>query len=104
MGQKTHPIGLRVGLSQKWSSSWYNTNKGFFENKNQNFLSKGVVAMRGGVYFNGIEDFIIKLLNRKINTKFNNTYQYMPVDFRFFKGYSGHTYGFLIYTKLVTQR
>ena len=103
MGQKTHPIGLRVGLSQKWSSSWYD-NKGFFANKNQNFLSKGIIGIRGGVYFNGIEEFIIKLLNRKLVTKFNNTFKYIPVDFRFFKGYGGHTYGFLVYTKLITQR
>jgi len=60
--------------------------------------------MRGGIYFTGIEEFIRKLLNRKIITKFNTTYQYRPVDFRFFKGAAGHIYGFLIYTKLITQR
>ena len=98
MGQKTHPIGLRVGLSQKWTSSWYDTST------NQNFLSKGVIGIRGGIYFNGIEEFVIKLLNRKLVTKFNNTYKYIPVDFRFYKGCAGHTYGFLIYTKLITQR
>lgn len=23
MGQKTHPTGFRVGIIQKWASSWY---------------------------------------------------------------------------------
>lgn len=29
--------------------------------------------------------------------------QVMPVDFRFYKGFAGYTYGFLLYTKFITK-
>lgn len=31
MGQKTHPIGLRLGIIKDWSSKWYASNKDFPE-------------------------------------------------------------------------
>ena len=103
MGQKTHPIGLRVGIHRKWASSWYNYEKGFFVNKESSFISNGIINPRGGSYMNGVETFIEKLIKHKLFTNHTKIPQYMPVDFRFYKGYAGYTYGFFIYTKLITK-
>lgn len=108
MGQKTHPIGLRVGLHRKWVSSWY----GSFQNKknfdaipsNQTFLSQGVISSRGGYYLSGRSDFVENIIKRYSIKKFANFRRILPVDFRLFKGFGGHTYGFLIYSKLVSRR
>lgn len=104
MGQKTNPIGLRVGTHRKWSASWYNYEKGFFLGKQNSFTSNGVIRSRGGSYMNAVEIFIEKLIKHKLFTNHITVTQYMPVDFRFYKGYLGYTYGFLIYTKLITKK
>lgn len=31
MGQKTHPLGFRLGVIKSWKSRWYSENKGFAE-------------------------------------------------------------------------
>ena len=103
MGQKTHPIGLRVGSHRKWSSSWYNYEKGFFVKNQINFASNGIILSRGGSYLNGVESFIEKLIKNKIFTNCTKTSQYIPFDFLFYKWTAGYTYGFFIYTKLVTK-
>jgi hypothetical protein len=103
MGQKTHPIGLRVGSHRKWSSSWYNYEKGFFVKNQISFTSNGIILSRGGSYLNGVESFIEKLIKNKLFTNYTKTSQYIPVDFRFYKGTAGYTYGFFMYTKLVTK-
>ena len=103
MGQKTNPIGLRVGIHRKWASSWYNYEKGFFINKEVSFVSNGIINSRGGSYINGVEIFIDKLIKHKLFTNYIKVPQYIPVDFRFYKGSAGYTYGFFIYTKLITK-
>lgn len=108
MGQKTHPIGFRVGLHRKWASSWYGSvqNKNYFDNTTPNttFLSQGYISSRGGGYVSGRGDFIENLIKRYSVTKFSNSRRILPIDFRFFKSFAGYTYGFLFYTKLCTRR
>jgi hypothetical protein len=103
MGQKTNPIGLRVGIHRKWASSWYNYEKGSFINKHGSLTSKGVINIKGGSYINGVESFIDKLIKHKLFTNYIGIPQLIPVDFRFYKGFAGYTYGFLIYTKFITK-
>ena len=99
MGQKTHPIGLRVGVYRKWSSSWYGNIKEIASN--QTF---GIIASRGGAYLSGIEDMLTHMFKRYSVTKFTKTPRILLIDFRLFKGFGGHTYGFIIYTKLLSRK
>lgn len=98
MGQKTHPIGLRVGISRKWSSTWYGN---FKENTSNHTF--GVIGVRGGAYLSGREDLLTHIFKRYSVTKFTKTSRILIVDFRLFKGFGGHMYGFMIYTKLITR-
>jgi len=99
MGQKVHPIGLRIGSYRKWASSWYG---GFKEtNTHQTF---GVISTRGGVFNSGIEDLLYNLFKRYSQTKFIKSTKLVFVDFRLFKGFGGHLYGFILYTKLIGSR
>ena len=108
MGQKTHPIGLRVGIHRKWVTSWYDINK---EKSSLDYSSlkntvniQGIISARGGMFISGRQDFLINLLSRYTYTKLSTSSRLRPVDFRFYKGLSGHRYGFIIYTKFVTYR
>ena len=38
MGQKVHPIGIRLGISKKWSSNWFSDSSSFSKNVHQDFL------------------------------------------------------------------
>lgn len=104
MGQKTHPIGLRVGIHRKWASSWYGSN----QEKNQNtsnfsqFAAKGVVSSRGGFFVEGIQEFVEVLLRRYAVSKLTISRRFRPVDFRCFKGTGGHRYCFIFYTQLIS--
>ncbi len=108
MGQKTHPIGLRVGTHRKWVSSWYSSFKdynNFFQiTHKQSYTSNGVINSRGGNFVSSREDFIENYIMRYPFTKVSGARRRLPVDFRLFKGYAGHTYGFIIYTKLLSNR
>jgi len=103
MGRKTNPIGLRVGLHRKWIGSWYGSvkNKAYYNTTftNQTFLPQGNLSLRGNLYFSGIENILINLFKRYFFTKLSKTIQFIPVDFRFFKGNGGHVYAFLLYIK-----
>jgi hypothetical protein len=102
MGQKTHPIGLRVGTHRKWASSWYNFEKSTYRKQQNSTASNGIINPRGGIYRNGVELFIEKLIKHKLFTNYKIIPQTIPVDFLFYKGYAGYTYGFFIYTKLLS--
>jgi hypothetical protein len=55
MGQKSHPIGLRLGIHRKWGTSWFA------------LPTTGIaatVSARGGVVRAGIEDRLTTLLAR----------------------------------------
>ena len=107
MGQKTHPNGLRVGLYRKWVSSWYGSPKEHIKSnpsqRNQYSISQGVISVRGGVYLTNMEDFVENFFKRYFITKVSFTRQLILVDFRLFKGFGGHTYGFLFYTKIIMR-
>ena len=108
MGQKTHPNGLRVGLYRKWVSSWYgsrNKQNNFNPSRKENYFnSQGVISSRGGIFFSSIDDFIENIFKRYFITKISFARRLMLVDFRFFKGMGGQTYGFLFYTKLIRRK
>ena len=38
MGQKVHPIGIRLGISKDWSSKWYSNSAQFPKNVNSDFI------------------------------------------------------------------
>ena len=97
MGQKTHPIGLRLGYYRKWASSWYGS-----EITNQ--PSHGVIASRGGNYYSVLESILLSIFKRYALTKFTKSKNIARVDFRIFKGFGGHMYGFIIYTKIIGKR
>lgn len=108
MGQKAHPIGLRVGIHRKWESSWYGSTKGLNpfsqSTSKQSYTSQGVINSRGGAFVSGIEDFVESFLIRYPLTSVTNSRRRLPVTFRLLKGYAGHLYGFIIYTKLQAKR
>ncbi len=102
MGQKVHPIGFRVGIHRKWNTSWYgiSQNNEVVRSKS-NFSFKGIISPRGGVFVEGLQDFVETLLRRYSITKFAVSRQYRPVDFRCFKGIGGHRYCFIFYVKYI---
>ncbi len=113
MGQKTHPIGLRVGINRKWTSTWYsfNNEKSSIAGTSNSQLSQSfskkepiniqsVISSRGGNYVPGIQSFLENLFLRYTYTKLSTTRRFFPVDFRLFKGIGGQVHGFFIYLKL----
>ena len=38
MGQKVHPVGIRLGISKDWSSKWYSNSAQFPKNVNSDFI------------------------------------------------------------------
>lgn len=108
MGQKTHPNGLRVGLYRKWVSSWYgsrNEQSKFNSSRKKNYINpQGVISSYGGNFFSSRDDFIENIFKRYFITKISFTRRLILVDFRFFKGRGGQTYGFLFYTKLIRRK
>ena len=99
MGQKTNPYGQRVGINQKWRASWYHINNNFYVNNIPNIKTQGLIYSRENTYFSGLEDYLIKIFNRKSIKYFKFKINFILVDFRFFKGIGGNFYGFLRYTK-----
>ena len=108
MGQKTHPIGLRVGIHTKWVSTWYgqqNTvSHPYAKTNKEYFLSKGNISSRGGNYLSGIEDFVESYLRRYSFSNLTKSRRFLPVAFYLFKTFGGHMYGFIFYTKLIIRR
>ncbi len=104
MGQKTHPIGFRVGISRKWFASWYGDQKvkASFDTRTskQFFNFKGSIVSRGGSFVSEIQDFFDKLIYHMsfINSFFAR--RTLLVDFRIFKVSGGLTYVFFIYVNI----
>ena len=55
MGQKSHPIGLRLGIHRKWSTSWFSL---------ASTGTAATVSSRGGIVRSGLEDRIYTLFSR----------------------------------------
>ena len=103
MGQKTHPIGLRIGIHRKWESSWYDYNKektriGFWKKEPINI--QNIINSRGGNFSSGRQSLVENIFLRYTYTKLSVTRWFFPVDFRIFKGIGGHIHGFYLYIKL----
>lgn len=89
MGQKIHPIGLRVGIHRKWNQAWFNEKLEaktlFFHQKNLEFFFKA--------YF-----------QRFPYTKMSTTKKLLLVDLKFFKQSAKTLYLFIFFYKLRTKR
>jgi len=64
----------------------------------------GVIASRGGTYYSGPEAILVAIFKRYSISKFIKSTKVALVDFRLFKGFGGHLYGFRVYIKLVGSR
>jgi hypothetical protein len=70
MGQKTHPIGLRIGIHRKWNFTWYTIDKlykNFFFQQNQ------------------IETFFKTIFHFYTYTKISRIKKILLVDLKFFR-------------------
>lgn len=89
MGQKIHPIGLRIGIHRKWNQTWFATQKDaktmFFQQKN-------------------IENFFKAFFQKFAYTKLSMTKKLLVVDLKFFKYYTNTLYLFVFFYKLRTKR
>ncbi|MBE0564788.1 MAG: 30S ribosomal protein S3 [Krumholzibacteria bacterium] len=64
MGQKTHPIGFRLGIVKDWNAAWF-TEKHFADWLNEDLLlRKYIMARVGGA---GVESVKIKRFREKVN-------------------------------------
>jgi len=89
MGQKIHPIGLRVGIHRKWNQTWFNENLEakalFFHQKN-------------------LEYFFKAFFQKFPYTKMSTTKKLIIVDLKFFKQGAKTLYLFIFFYKLRTKR
>ena len=69
MGQKVHPKGFRLGITEQWASRWYKKNKGYAEQLKQDFYLRDYVNKKlAGAGVSSVE--IERAANRvKINVK-----------------------------------
>lgn len=89
MGQKIHPIGLRVGIHRKWNQTWFNQN---LEAKNLFFQQKN------------LEYFFKAFFQQFPYTKISTTKKLLVVDLKFFKHGTKTLYLFIFFYKLRTKR
>ena len=105
MGQKTHPIGLRVGIYRKWAVSWYSQinekTPRQFSFHNQSNKSYGKIVSRGGIFHSIWHDTWIKLFSRYSFTKFSRIRRILLINISQFKTNNGHIYFFCFYIKLM---
>ena len=73
-------------------------------NKTSSFKIAGIIASRGGTYYAGPEARLGSIFKRYSRTKFIKSTKIALVDFRLFKGFGGHLYGFRIYIKIIGAR
>lgn len=64
MGQKTNPIGLRLGINKNWRSRWFTDKKVMPANiKEDNQLRK---FLKKKLYYAGISDIVIERTSKKV--------------------------------------
>ena len=105
MGQKTNPIGFRLGISRKWSTSWFKTSFKHQESQDSTFfgvnnISKGIVTARGGFTVSPFEDFVHNIFRRYVFRKTTKTKKYIPVQIQRIKGLNNLIYMILFYVKM----
>jgi small subunit ribosomal protein S3 len=64
MGQKTHPIGFRLGIVKDWNSSWF-TEKHYADWLNEDLLLRKYIMARVGSA--GVASIKIKRFREKVN-------------------------------------
>ena len=64
MGQKTHPVGFRLGIVKDWNSTWF-TEKHFADWLNEDVLLRKYIMARVGSA--GIASIKIKRFLEKVN-------------------------------------
>ena len=64
MGQKTHPIGFRLGIVKDWNSTWF-TDKHYADWLNEDLLLRKYITARVGAA--GIASIKIKRFREKVN-------------------------------------
>jgi small subunit ribosomal protein S3 len=64
MGQKTHPIGFRLGIVKDWSSTWF-TDRHYADWLNEDILLRRYIMARVGNA--GIDSVKIKRFREKVN-------------------------------------
>ena len=69
MGQKYHPLGLRLGLHRKWNTSWYSPTVTL--PSSSTFVS-GAVLRRGGIRQGGRDSLLQALIRRAPRPFFSN--------------------------------
>ncbi len=65
MGQKTHPIGFRLGIIRDWNSTWFTQKKNYADWLNEDLLLRRYVYARVGSA--GIASVKIKRFREKVN-------------------------------------
>lgn len=70
MGQKYHPLGLRLGLHRKWNTSWYSPTVTL--SASSTFIS-GAVLRRGGIRQGGRESLLQALVRRAPRPLFSSS-------------------------------
>ncbi len=107
MGQKTHPIGFRIGINRKWFTSWYgnqNTNVSFDKRSGkQPYFFKGSIASRGGSFVSEIQHFFNKLMYNMSFINYTFSRRVLLIDFRIFKVSGGFTYIYFLYVNLISK-
>ncbi|MFH1287926.1 MAG: 30S ribosomal protein S3 [bacterium] len=63
MGQKTHPIGFRLGIIKDWDSRWY-AKKGYADLLHEDIKIRGVIKKR--LYHAGIPKIRIERASKKV--------------------------------------
>jgi len=46
MGQKVHPVGMRLGITKSWNSNWYASNKDFADRLNEDLKARKYLFKR----------------------------------------------------------
>lgn len=89
MGQKIHPIGLRVGIHRKWNQIWFNEK---LEAKTMFFHQRN------------LEYFFKAFFQKFPYTKMSTTKKLLIVDLKFYKQSAKTLYLFIFFYKLRTKR
>lgn len=89
MGQKTHPIGLRIGIHRKWNTTWFAEG----ENYKTSFFAQ-----------NQVEQFFKSFFYFYSSTKSSWTKRVWLVDLKWFRSGLYQLYIFIFFYKFRTKK
>jgi small subunit ribosomal protein S3 len=67
MGQKTHPIGFRIGITKDWTSKWYADKREYTKLLHQDIKIKEYIKKR--YYAAGVSKVIIERAAERIRIR-----------------------------------